>query len=78
MGTSGRLALSNPVMPAEKSLLTMCAYCKDVRDPLGRWTYVNQGLLDWLEYRLSHGICPSCMAEYFPEFSHIHNPSAKK
>lgn len=47
----------------------MCAYCKDVRDPLGRWVYVNQGLLDRLEYRLSHGICPGCIRKHFPEFS---------
>lgn len=56
-------------MTSRNPFLSMCAYCKEVRDPLGRWRYVNQGLLDWLEYRLSHGICPSCVRKHFPEFS---------
>lgn len=55
-------------MTLMKPLLSVCAFCQDVRDPLGRWTYVNHRLLDWLEYRMSHGICPDCIEKHFPEF----------
>jgi hypothetical protein len=56
-------------MTLMKPLLSVCAFCNDVRDPLGRWTYINHKLLDWLEYRLSHGICPDCVRGHFPEFA---------
>ena len=62
-------SLVKPVMTLMKPLLSVCAFCDDVRDPLGRWTYVNRRVLEWLDYRLRHGICRECVQRHIPEFS---------
>ena len=41
-------------------MLPICAYCKKVRDPDGRWEPVEVCLSRLSEQGLTHGVCPEC------------------
>jgi len=49
-------------------LLPICAHCKKIRDDQGYWNQLEQYLSKHAEVGFSHGICPECAAEQFPEF----------
>lgn len=51
-----------------KGMLPMCANCKKIRDDDGYWKQVEQYIETNSEAEISHGICPNCMAELYPEF----------
>lgn len=53
-----------------RSLIPICAYCKNVRDDAGYWHQVESYVHDHYEAEFSHGICPECYArlEDRPEF----------
>ena len=53
--------------PAARSLLPICAHCKKIRDEQGEWQALERYLFERLGVRFTHGICPECMAEYYPE-----------
>src|SRR5262245_49110732 len=43
-----------------QSLLPMCAYCKKIRDDGNYWRRVEAYIMEHLDVRVSHGICPDC------------------
>ena len=49
-----------------KGLLPICATCKKVRDDKGYWNQIEQYISDHSEADFSHGICPDCIAKYYP------------
>ncbi len=49
-------------------LLPICGHCKNIRDDEGYWQDVAVYIRDHSEADFSHGICPSCMKELYPEF----------
>ena len=59
-----------------KEVLGICSHCRNIRinDKNDLWLSSDadpklyQRFLDRYEGRLSHGICPSCMNEHFPEY----------
>ncbi len=54
---------------ALRGFLPICSYCKSVRDDENYWHSVESYLARHTNARLSHGICPSCMAsEIEPQF----------
>lgn len=58
-----------------KGLLPICATCKKVRDDKGYWNQIESYIRDRSEADFSHGICPDCVAQYYPEFQGV---TAKK
>ncbi len=48
-------------------LLPICANCKKIRDDTGYWQDVAVYIRDHSEAEFSHGICPDCMEELYPE-----------
>ena len=48
-------------------LLPICAKCKKIRDDKGYWTQLEQYLRLHSEAEFSHGICPHCAEELYPE-----------
>jgi len=50
-------------------LLPICASCKKVRDDKGYWHQVEAYIRDRSDAEFSHGICPDCMRQLYPEFS---------
>lgn len=51
-----------------RGLLPICANCKNIRDDGGYWHSVEAYVENHSEAEFSHGICPECMQELYPEF----------
>jgi hypothetical protein len=45
-----------------RSMLPMCAWCRRVKDPEGRWLRIEEVLDREAGTRVSHGMCPDCGA----------------
>jgi phosphoserine phosphatase RsbU/P len=51
-----------------RGILPICASCKKIRDDTGYWQQVEEYVRDHSEAQFSHGICPECMKELYPDF----------
>lgn len=49
-------------------LLPICASCKKIRDDSGYWQDVAVYIRDHSEVEFSHGLCPDCAQELFPDY----------
>ncbi len=50
-----------------RGLLPICSHCKSIRDDEGYWQKVEEYIRDHSEADFSHGICPACLRQHFPE-----------
>jgi len=50
-------------------LLPICANCKRIRDDQGYWETVERYISARSDAEFSHGICPTCREELYPELS---------
>ena len=50
-----------------KGLLPICANCKKIRDDKGDYQQIEHYIAERSEADFSHGICPDCMQELYPE-----------
>jgi CheY-like chemotaxis protein len=50
-------------------LLPICAACKKIRDNQGHWHQVEEYITTHSEAGFSHGICPQCARELYPEYA---------
>ncbi|MBI5520990.1 MAG: hypothetical protein HY910_00070 [Desulfarculus sp.] len=50
-------------------LLPICANCKRIRDGQGDWHQVEAYISTRSEAKFSHGICPECIRDLYPEIS---------
>lgn len=57
-----------------EEFIPICAHCKDVRNDEGFWQAVEAYISERTESHFSHGICPKCIAELYPD----HVPKNKK
>jgi hypothetical protein len=48
-------------------MLPICARCKKIRDDKGYWSQIEVYIRDRSEAEFSHGICPECAKELYPE-----------
>ncbi len=48
-------------------LLPICASCKKIRDDQGYWTQIESYIHEHSEAKFSHGICPECREQLYPE-----------
>lgn len=53
---------------ALSGLLPICAGCKKIRDDKGYWNQIESYIRDHSEADFSHGICPDCARELYPDF----------
>ncbi|MFO7891241.1 MAG: PAS domain S-box protein [bacterium] len=51
-----------------KGLLPICASCKKIRDDDGYWQQVETYITNHSEAYFSHGICPECQKELYPDY----------
>ena len=51
-------------------LLPICAQCKRIRDKQDRWHAIEEYISDHSEADFSHGLCPECARELYPELKH--------
>jgi len=50
-----------------RGILPICSFCKKVRDDKGHWEQLDVYILKYSEANLSHGICPDCVKEHYPD-----------
>jgi CheY-like chemotaxis protein len=48
-------------------LLSMCAHCRKIREDDGSWSELESYVRQHTDSEFSHGICPSCAREHYPE-----------
>lgn len=48
-------------------LLPICAACKKIRNDRGYWQQIEEYIRQNSEAEFSHGICPSCQKELYPD-----------
>lgn len=69
-------ALQHALTRALSGYLPICAGCKSIRDEEERWVPLESFLGSRTEASLSHGICPRCMTELYPEYLDDQAPPA--
>ena len=57
------LALEKTLVNATGGLIPICATCKRISNDKGAWLTIEQYIMDYTEFILSHGICPDCLNE---------------
>lgn len=50
-------------------LLPICSSCKKIRDDQGHWEHMEWYIKQRSNADFTHGICPECMHELYPDFS---------
>jgi hypothetical protein len=51
-----------------RGFLPICANCKKIRDDDGYWQQIEKYIQEHSEAIFSHGICPDCASELYPDF----------
>ena len=49
-------------------MLPICSACKKVRDDKGYWRQIESYVQEHSEAEFTHGICPGCMRDLYPEY----------
>jgi YesN/AraC family two-component response regulator len=49
-------------------LLPICMHCKKIRDNDGGWHQLEAYISERAEVDFSHGICPDCLSEHYPQY----------
>lgn len=52
-------------------LLPICSYCKRIRDDHDQWQQVEEYVAARTPTQFSHGICPTCLVQHFPQVPHV-------
>lgn len=50
-----------------RGFLPICSVCKNIRDDQGYWTRIESYIKKHSEAEFTHGICPECMKEHYPD-----------
>lgn len=50
-----------------RGLLPICSMCKKIRDDEGLWTRLESYITDHTDAHFTHGLCPDCLRQLFPE-----------
>lgn len=50
-----------------KGFLPICANCKNIRDDQGYWNQVEKYISCHSEAKFTHGICPKCANQLYPD-----------
>jgi len=56
-----------------EGFLPICASCKKIRDDQGNWVQIEGYIRDHSAAKFSHGICPDCAKELYPEYDLYRN-----
>ena len=61
------IALEKMMVNSVGGFLPICASCKKIRGENGSWMTIERYLMNYTEHEFSHGICPDCCLELYPE-----------
>jgi hypothetical protein len=65
--TAAELAEALEEVETLRTLLPICSHCKGIRNDAGYWHTVEDYLSEHTSADLSHGICPACFQQHYPE-----------
>jgi CRP-like cAMP-binding protein len=60
-------AIEKTMMNTLGTLLPICAQCKKIREANSTWKTIEEYISDHSETEVSHGLCPECARELYPE-----------
>lgn len=62
---------------AAREFLPICASCKQIRDEGGLWHHLESYFSEQFAVKFTHGICPDCTRQLYPEVvkKHLHYSS---
>jgi response regulator RpfG family c-di-GMP phosphodiesterase len=60
-----------------EGIISICMYCKQIRNSDQAWQQIEVYISEHSEAEFSHGICPSCKDEHFPNFKFRSTPDEK-
>lgn len=52
-----------------QGLLPICAGCKKIKEDDGTWVHIEQYISENSNASFSHGMCPKCIREHYPEYA---------
>jgi DNA-binding response OmpR family regulator len=52
-----------------QGVLPICMHCHKIRDEEGQWQRLERYIDGHSDAQLSHGICPDCLTEHYPEYA---------
>jgi hypothetical protein len=52
-----------------QGIIPICASCKKIRDDSGYWQQVEEYVSSHSDVKFSHGICPECVKELYPDLN---------
>jgi CRP-like cAMP-binding protein len=61
------LALEKIMVNSIGGFIPICCNCKKIRDSKGAWQSIESYLMRHTEHEFSHGICPECRDQLYPE-----------
>jgi hypothetical protein len=61
-----------------RGMIPICAGCKSIRNDKGFWERIESYIQAHSDAEFSHGLCPDCQKEYFPDLDHTQSPSGEK
>ena len=62
-------AIEKTIVDAIGGLLPICAHCKKIREDDGSWVSIENYISDHSEAEFSHGLCPDCVKELYPQYA---------
>ena len=65
--TSAQLAAALTRVRTLGELIPICSHCRKVRNDQDYWSSIEQFIARQTGSQFSHGICPDCVREHFPE-----------
>ena len=57
----------------QDGILSVCSYCREVRNKDGDWQHIEKYLAKVSNIRFSHGVCDNCMEKHFPDVVEVWN-----
>jgi CRP-like cAMP-binding protein len=62
-------AIERTIVDAIDGLLPICAHCKKIREDDDSWVSIEKYISDHSEAEFSHGLCPDCVKELYPQYA---------
>jgi len=62
------LKQANDKIKVLDGLVPICSSCKKIRDDKGFWSQLEQYITKHSSAQFSHGICPDCIKELYPDY----------
>ncbi|MDC7220591.1 MAG: hypothetical protein PQJ59_11715 [Spirochaetales bacterium] len=61
-----------------QGILPICSHCKRIRDDKGYWNQVETYMSRYSDLQFSHGLCPDCISELYPDIELTESDNSSK